>query len=77
MFSFDRLRPCLRKLPVVRRTFTAHLHACAIDRGGGNREAVEKSYRKAPSLPIDIAVMERSQRVLCLPVEFAWSDVGT
>lgn len=44
---------------------------------GRNREAVEKAYRKAPSLPIDIAVMERSQRVWCLPVDFAWSDVGT
>ena len=28
-------------------------------------------------MPIGIAVLERSQRVWCLPVDFGWSDVGT
>jgi mannose-1-phosphate guanylyltransferase len=41
------------------------------------RERVEAAYRRAPSLPIDIAVMERSDRVYTLPVDFVWSDVGT
>lgn len=44
---------------------------------GRNRSAVEASYRRAPSLPIDVAVMERSERVWTLPVDFAWTDVGT
>lgn len=44
---------------------------------GRNRKAVEAAYRAAPSLPIDVAVMERSRRVWTLPVDFAWSDVGT
>lgn len=44
---------------------------------GRNRSAVEAAYRRAPSLPIDVAVMERSRRVWTLPVDFAWSDVGT
>ncbi len=44
---------------------------------GRNREAVEETYRRAPSLPIDIAVLEKSRRVWCLPVKFSWSDVGT
>lgn len=44
---------------------------------GRNRAAVEATYRRAPSLPIDIAVMERSDRVWTVPVEFEWSDVGT
>jgi mannose-1-phosphate guanylyltransferase/mannose-6-phosphate isomerase len=44
---------------------------------GRNRKAVEAAYRAAPSLPIDVAVMERSERVWTLPVDFAWSDVGT
>jgi mannose-1-phosphate guanylyltransferase len=40
-------------------------------------EAMETAYRRAPSLPIDSAVLESSQRVWCLPAEFQWSDVGT
>jgi mannose-1-phosphate guanylyltransferase len=44
---------------------------------GRNAEAVRATYRRAPSLPIDVAVMERSDRVWTVPVEFEWSDVGT
>jgi mannose-1-phosphate guanylyltransferase len=38
--------------------------------------AVARAYRSAPSLPIDVAVLERSKRVWALPVRFHWSDVG-
>jgi mannose-1-phosphate guanylyltransferase len=41
------------------------------------RKAIDATYKKAPSLPIDVAVMERSKRVWTMPVDFAWSDVGT
>ncbi|HEY8154669.1 MAG TPA: mannose-1-phosphate guanylyltransferase [Myxococcota bacterium] len=41
------------------------------------RDAIARAYRRAPSLPIDAAVMERSRRVVTLPVRFRWSDVGT
>jgi mannose-1-phosphate guanylyltransferase len=41
------------------------------------REALERAYRRAPSLPIDVAVLEQSRRVWTLPVDFRWSDVGT
>jgi len=44
---------------------------------GRNRAEVAATYRKAPSLPIDIAVLEASERVWTIPVDFAWSDVGT
>ena len=44
---------------------------------GRARAPVEAAYRRAPSVPIDIAVLERSQRVCTIPVDFAWSDVGT
>ena len=30
-----------------------------------------------PSAPVDIAVMERADRVACLPVDMGWSDVGS
>jgi mannose-1-phosphate guanylyltransferase len=39
--------------------------------------AVAAAYRRIPKAPIDTAVLERSERVWCLPVEFRWSDVGT
>ena len=41
------------------------------------RSTVEKVYRRVPAEPIDTAVLERSDRVWCLPVDFHWSDVGT
>jgi len=40
-------------------------------------DALREAYRRAPSLPLDVAVMERSRRVWTLPVDFRWSDVGT
>lgn len=40
-------------------------------------EALRRSYRRAPSQPIDKAVMERSRRVWTRPVTWHWSDVGT
>jgi len=41
------------------------------------RAALERAYRRAPSVSIDVAVLERSRRVWTLPVDFRWSDVGT
>jgi mannose-1-phosphate guanylyltransferase len=48
--------------------------------GRGRRawnEAMKAAYARAPSAPIDSAVLESSSRVRCLPVRFRWSDVGT
>lgn len=69
-------------------TILAEIEACAPElhralaplAGGGRRvtaSALERAYRRAPSLPIDVAVLERSRRVWTLPVAFHWSDVGT
>ena len=41
------------------------------------KRAVVRAYALAPSLPIDVAVLERSDRVWTLPVRFHWNDVGT
>jgi len=46
-------------------------------RGRPAARLLARCYRAAPSLPIDVAVMERSRRVWTLPVAFHWSDVGT
>jgi len=44
---------------------------------GASRTRVARAYAAAPSLPVDVAVMERSRRVWTLPVSFRWSDVGS
>lgn len=71
------------------RTILEEIERCAPDvhralapvlatpRGRGAAEAIRRAYAKAPSLPVDVAVMERSRKVWTLPVEFRWSDVGT
>jgi mannose-1-phosphate guanylyltransferase len=41
------------------------------------RANVEAAFRRAPAVPVDIAVVEKSRRVWTLPVDFAWSDIGT
>ncbi|HEY5658634.1 MAG TPA: sugar phosphate nucleotidyltransferase, partial [Myxococcota bacterium] len=54
--------------------------ALAAVRAEGRRlraDVLARAYRRAPSLPIDVGVLERSRRVWTLPVRWAWSDVGT
>jgi mannose-1-phosphate guanylyltransferase/mannose-6-phosphate isomerase len=46
-------------------------------RGRKAPAAIERAYGRSPSLPIDVAVLEKSRRVWVLPVDFRWSDVGT
>jgi mannose-1-phosphate guanylyltransferase len=41
------------------------------------KAALAQAYRRAPSLPIDVGVMEKSDRVWTLPVRWHWNDVGT
>jgi mannose-1-phosphate guanylyltransferase len=48
--------------------------------GSRRRPTAEKLrgiYRRAPSVSIDVAVLEPSRRVWTLPVCFHWNDVGT
>jgi len=54
-----------------------HRALAPLRRSAKRRAQIEESYSRAPSLPIDVAVMERSKRVWSLPADFAWSDVGT
>jgi mannose-1-phosphate guanylyltransferase len=39
--------------------------------------ALERYYRAAPSISIDVAVMERSARALVARAGFAWDDLGS
>jgi mannose-1-phosphate guanylyltransferase/mannose-6-phosphate isomerase len=37
----------------------------------------EKSFRAAPVISIDYAVMEKTERIAVVPASFGWSDVGS
>ncbi len=39
-------------------------------------EAVARAYEQTPKISIDYGVMERAARVLVVPGDFGWSDVG-
>ena len=39
--------------------------------------ALERYYREAPSVSIDVAVMERSRKALVARAGFAWDDLGS
>lgn len=54
-----------------------HRATAPLRRSSRLRRDVDAAFRRAPSLPIDVAVLERSRRVWTLPVDFHWSDVGT
>lgn len=62
-----------RCAPAVQRAVAPLLRS----RAHPTARMLARCYRNAPSLPIDVAVMERSRSVWTLPVGFHWSDVGT
>ncbi|HMJ92601.1 MAG TPA: mannose-1-phosphate guanylyltransferase/mannose-6-phosphate isomerase [Allosphingosinicella sp.] len=37
----------------------------------------EAAFARSPSLPVDVAVMERSSRVAVAPCDMGWSDLGS
>jgi mannose-1-phosphate guanylyltransferase/mannose-6-phosphate isomerase len=50
----------------------------ARDNGARERDELllSEAFLSAPNIAIDVAVMERSDRVAVLPVDYAWSDLG-
>lgn len=44
---------------------------------GSFSEAISQHFPRCPNISIDKAVMERSARVVTVPVDMGWSDVGT
>ncbi|MBL8899754.1 MAG: NTP transferase domain-containing protein [Planctomycetes bacterium] len=45
--------------------------------GSGGAAIDARAYRALPSLPIDVAVMERSEKGCVFAVDFTWNDVGS
>ncbi len=48
--------------------------APALIAAGGDRD---EFFRQVKSISVDVGVLERSQRVLVIPGDFGWDDVGT
>ena len=72
-----RARAILREIETCAPRLHRALAPLRKDPRRTGRVALANAYRRAPSLPIDTAVMERSRCVVTLPVDFRWSDVGT
>lgn len=69
-------------LDELRRLHPAMLEACAraVDEGTKDLNFFRldrNAFAEAPSLSIDRAVMEHTDRAAVVPVEMAWSDVGS
>lgn len=50
--------------------------AVAEAKGAGGVLRLGSSFRAAPKISIDYALMEKTDRAAVLPVDFAWSDLG-
>lgn len=61
--------------PDVYETSAAAFNACA-RKDNSFRLPLEK-VQQIPEISIDYAVFEKSQKVKCIPTEFAWSDLGS
>jgi mannose-1-phosphate guanylyltransferase len=72
-----RVDTLLGELPRTAPELAPAVEALVRAESGARRASVAPIYRDAPSLPIDVALLERSSNVCTLPVAFAWSDVGT
>ena len=58
-------------LPVLHRAFQG------LGTGVLKRVTLERAYEKAPSISVDVGILERSRRVAVVPGRFAWDDLGT
>lgn len=58
------------------------LHKCkeAMDNSQNDLDFIrieKSSFSKAPNLPIDVAVMEKTNKGVVIPLEAGWSDIGS
>ncbi len=45
--------------------------------GGNEPETVKRVYPTLPSQSIDYGIMEHAEKMLCVPVQFGWFDMGS
>jgi mannose-1-phosphate guanylyltransferase len=58
-------------------TLSAGLARVAEAQRAGDQGAAEAAYLELPNNSIDYAVLETSRRLLMVPAQFAWSDIGS
>jgi mannose-1-phosphate guanylyltransferase len=64
-------------LPVLARSLSAISFSGDVWELSDLDSQIETAYNGAESVSIDYGVMERSERVLVVPAEMGWSDVGS
>ncbi|OPZ26889.1 MAG: Mannose-1-phosphate guanylyltransferase RfbM [Lentisphaerae bacterium ADurb.BinA184] len=74
---FWELAAFLRELRSAQPAMADAVDAMVAGLGGGDAAAVEAAFARLPDLSIDHALMERSRRVLVMPADFDWEDVGS
>ncbi|MDO8408721.1 MAG: AGE family epimerase/isomerase [Phenylobacterium sp.] len=57
--------------PAIAEAARAAVSTCA-----AGQSVLAETFRTAPKISIDYAVMEKTRRAAVLPVDFAWSDLG-
>ena len=43
----------------------------------GDPAQLEQVYPTLPARPVDVAILEKAEQVLTVPIEYAWNDVGS
>lgn len=80
MFCFSvrtMLEELERHAPQVLEAARAAYRACEDAGQGDALQVPAEEFARAESISIDYAVMEKSDRVSVLPVDFGWSDIGS
>jgi mannose-1-phosphate guanylyltransferase/mannose-6-phosphate isomerase len=49
---------------------------CAFFESNSEKD-IQKNYHKLPNVPIDIAFLEKTKNIACIPSTFYWDDVGS
>ncbi len=62
-----------RTQPEMRQVLGEIAHALA----RGERALAEEAFRRLPNLSIDVALMEKAEKVCVVPAEFTWDDLGS
>lgn len=49
----------------------------AADKTFASKKKLAQVFPRIPDHPVDVAIMEKSERIAMIPAEFAWDDVGS
>jgi mannose-1-phosphate guanylyltransferase len=64
------LQACAQYAPDIYAKVTQHITS-------GSPEEIQNAYANMPSVPVDVAIMEKANNVYTIPADIGWSDLGT